>query len=88
VFFGTGNQNRQGQFSRGFEAEADYLGVEYVYKAGYDPPAFIAFFERVQALEKQKPGLMAKAFSNHPQTGDRVRKAQLLLVSLPPTQHR
>ena len=76
------------KFSRGFEAEADYLGVEYMYKAGCDPQAFIAFFERVQALEKQKPGLMAKAFSNHPQTGDRLRKTQLLLISLPPTQHR
>src|SRR5947208_9669902 len=44
------------KFSRGFETEADYLGVEYLYKAGYDPQAFTAFFEKVQALEKKKPG--------------------------------
>src|SRR5581483_8932303 len=64
------------KFSRGFEAEADYLGVEYLYKAGYVPQAFISFFERVQALEKQKPGIIAKAFSDHPQTGDRIHKTQ------------
>jgi predicted Zn-dependent protease len=64
------------KFSRGFEAEADYLGVEYLYKTGYDPLAFISFFERVQAQEKQKPGMIAKAFSTHPQTADRVHKTQ------------
>jgi predicted Zn-dependent protease len=64
------------KFSRGFEAEADYLGVEYLYKAGYDPQAFISFFERVQTAEKQNPGLIAKAFSTHPQTADRVKKTQ------------
>src|SRR5262245_41989558 len=49
------------KFSRGFESEADYLGIEYMYKAGYDPQAFTAFFEKVQALEKSKPGLVSKA---------------------------
>ena len=64
------------KFARSFEAEADYLGVEYLYKAGYDPQALISFFERVQAGEKQKPGFMAKAFSTHPQTADRIKKTQ------------
>jgi len=63
-------------FSRGFEAEADYLGVEYMYKAGYDPESFIAFFEKVQAQEKKKPGSLAKAFATHPQTPDRIAKSQ------------
>jgi predicted Zn-dependent protease len=64
------------KFSRSFEAEADYLGVEYLYQAGYDPQAFILFFEHIQALEKQKPGVMTKMFSDHPQTADRLRKTQ------------
>jgi len=63
-------------FSRDFEAQADYLGVQYMYRAGYDPQAFISFFEKVQALEKRKPGMVAKAFSDHPQTPDRILHSQ------------
>jgi predicted Zn-dependent protease len=64
------------KFQRGYEAEADYLGLQYMYKAGYDPQAFIAFFEKVKALEKEKPGALSKAFSTHPQTPDRILKSQ------------
>ena len=63
-------------FSRGFEAEADYLGLQYMYKTGYDPQAFISFFEKVQAQEKKKPGTLAKAFATHPQTPDRISRSQ------------
>jgi hypothetical protein len=63
-------------FSREFEAQADYLGVQYMYRAGYDPQAFISFFEKVQALEKRKPGMVSKAFSDHPQTPDRILHSQ------------
>jgi beta-barrel assembly-enhancing protease len=75
------------KFSRGFESEADYLGLQYMYKAGYDPQAFTAFFERVDALNKEKPGTLAKAFSTHPQTPDRIAKTRkeidTVLPSLP-----
>ena len=64
------------KFSRGFESEADMLGLEYMYKAGYDPTAFVDFFEKIETLEKTKPGTMAKVFSTHPMTDDRIRAAQ------------
>jgi len=63
-------------FSRGFEAQADYLGLQYMYKTGYDPQAFVSFFEKLQAKEKKKPGTLARAFSTHPQTPDRIEKSQ------------
>jgi predicted Zn-dependent protease len=63
-------------FQRSFEAEADYLGLQYMYKAGYDPQSFVAFFEKLQAMEKRKPGTLAKAFASHPQTPDRIAKSQ------------
>ena len=63
-------------FSRSFESEADYLGLQYMYKAGYDPNAFVQFFEKLQAREKKKPGTLAKAFSTHPQTPDRISRSQ------------
>jgi predicted Zn-dependent protease len=64
------------KFSREFEGQADYLGVQYMYRAGYDPQAFITFFEKVQALEKRKPGAVAKVFADHPQTPDRILHSQ------------
>jgi len=64
------------KFSRGFEGEADYLGVQYMYKAGYDPQAYVSFFEKVKAQEKKKPGTLAKAFASHPPTPDRILKTQ------------
>ncbi len=64
------------RFERGFEGEADYLGLQYMYKAGYDPQAFIDFFEKIKALEKEKPGALSKAFSTHPPTPDRILKSQ------------
>jgi predicted Zn-dependent protease len=64
------------QFSKAFESEADLLGLEYMYKTGYDPEAFVDFFEKIQSLEKKKPGTMAKVFSTHPPTEDRIVKSQ------------
>ena len=64
------------QFSRGFEREADLLGLQYLYKAGYDPTSFVDFFEKLQSLEKKKPGTFAKVFASHPMTDDRIVTAQ------------
>jgi len=74
------------KFSRGFEAQADYLGIEYMYKAGYDPQAFVSFFEKIQAQEKKKPGTISKAFSTHPQTPDRIEKSQEEIARILPAK--
>ncbi|HET7442422.1 MAG TPA: M48 family metalloprotease, partial [Terriglobales bacterium] len=75
------------RFSRGFESEADFLGLQYMYKSGYDPQAFTAFFEKVEALNKQKPGTLAKAFSTHPQTPDRIAKTQKEIATVLPARN-
>ncbi|HWF11231.1 MAG TPA: M48 family metalloprotease [Bryobacteraceae bacterium] len=62
--------------STGFESEADMLGLEYVYKAGYDPGAFVDFFEKIESQEKKKPGTMSKLFSSHPPTENRIKSSQ------------
>ena len=57
--------------------QADHLGLEYMYKTGCDPVAFLDFFERIQTMEKKKPGTVAKVFSSHPPTKDLIRRAQV-----------
>ena len=74
------------KFSREFEAQADYLGVQYMYRAGYDPQAYISFFERVQVLEKHKPGTVAKVFSDHPQTPERILHTQEEIAHILPAR--
>src|SRR5271165_5219182 len=74
------------KFSRNFEAQADYLGVQYMYRAGYDPSAFVSFFEKIQAMEKKKPGTLAKAFSDHPQTPDRIGHSQEEIAHILPAK--
>jgi predicted Zn-dependent protease len=88
IFLGgwTGYAIRQGMslavplgfltFSRHDEAEADMLGLQYMYKTGYDPNSFVDFFEKIQSQEKRKPGSMSKLFSSHPMTDDRIKAAQ------------
>ena len=74
------------QFSRTFEAEADWLGLQYMYKAGYDPQAFIQFFEKIDALEKHKPGTLAKVFADHPQTPDRIMHSEEEIATIMPAR--
>jgi predicted Zn-dependent protease len=70
------------KFSRNFEAEADYLGIQYLYKTGYDPNALVDFFEKIQTMEKRKPGTVSKLFATHPPTDDRIEKCQKEVAGL------
>jgi predicted Zn-dependent protease len=64
------------KYSRNFEREADLLGLQYLYKAGYDPAAMVDFFEKLEAMEKEKPGTMAELFRSHPVTSERMKNTQ------------
>jgi predicted Zn-dependent protease len=74
------------KFSRDQEREADYLGLQYMYKAGYDPNAFVSFFEKLQAQERRRPGSIPKIFSDHPPTPERVQKAQEEIQTILPAK--
>jgi predicted Zn-dependent protease len=74
------------EFQREFEEQADWLGVEYMYDAGYDPQQLIAFFEKIEALQKTKPGLISKTFSTHPQTPARVERTQHEIATILPAR--
>lgn len=71
------------KFSRGAETEADKLGVQYMYAAGYDPGAMSTMFEKLASQNKKKPGFLSKAFSTHPQSVDRMEASRTLVARFP-----
>jgi predicted Zn-dependent protease len=75
-------------FSRAYETEADYLGLQYLYAAGYDPTAAIDMFEKIVSLQKQKPGSIAKIFSTHPMNDDRLKKTQAEIQKILPQKEQ
>jgi predicted Zn-dependent protease len=74
------------KFTRDSEKEADFLGLQYMYKSGYDPNAFVSFFEKIEAEERRHPGSIPKIFSTHPPTPDRVQKAQEEIATILPAR--
>jgi predicted Zn-dependent protease len=74
------------KFSRDDEREADFLGLQYMYKAGYDPNSYITFFERIQADEKRRPGTIPKVFSTHPPTPERIERTQKEIARILPAK--
>lgn len=64
------------KFARGDESEADYLGTQYMYAAGYDPTGAVSIFEKIESLNRSKPGLAVRIFSTHPMDADRIQKTQ------------
>lgn len=74
------------KFTRDEERQADFLGLQYMYKAGYDPNSFIAFFEKIEALEKKQPGTIPKIFSDHPPTPDRVEASEKEIATILPAR--
>ena len=74
------------KFSRDDERQADFLGLQYMYKAGYDPNSYVTFFERIQADEKRRPGTIGKAFSTHPPTPERIENTQKEIARILPAR--
>jgi hypothetical protein len=74
------------KFSREYEAEADYLGIQYAYRAGYDPQGMVSIFEKLDALEKHKPGAISRAFSDHPATPDRIGNVEDEIATILPAR--
>jgi len=74
------------KFSRDAEREADFLGLQYMYKAGYDPNSYVTFFERIQADEKRRPGTIGKAFSTHPPSTERIENTQKEIARILPAK--
>ena len=71
------------KFSRGAEEEADRLGVQYMWAAGYDPGAMATMFEKLEAKNKKKPGTISKLFADHPAPADRRASAIALAARFP-----
>jgi len=76
------------KFSRDAEREADFLGLQYMYKAGYDPNSYVSFFEKIQAEERRKPGSIPKVFSTHPPTPERIQNTQKEIATILPTREQ
>ncbi len=64
------------KFNRSLEAEADYLGIQYMYKAGYDPNSYVAFFGKIIEQDRRSPGSIPSVFASHPPTPDRIVKSE------------
>jgi predicted Zn-dependent protease len=75
------------KFSRNAEAEADFLGIQYMYKAGYDPNSYVAFFGKVIQEERRSPGSVPSVFADHPPTGERILKAEEEIKDLLPKRN-
>jgi predicted Zn-dependent protease len=76
------------KFNRSAEAEADYLGIQYMYKAGYDPNSYVAFFGKVMEEERRVPGSMPQVFMDHPPTGDRIIKSEEEIKAILPKREQ
>lgn len=74
-------------YSREMESQADFLGVETMYKAGYNPQGMVTFFRKLEAEGQKDPGKIAQFFSTHPATPERIASIQQEIAKLPPKSY-
>lgn len=72
------------KFDRNQEEGADFLGIQYMWKAGYDPQDLVTFFGKVVNEERQSPGSVSQIFMDHPPTPDRIIKCEEEIKGLLP----
>lgn len=72
------------KYSRDAEREADRLGMDAMYAAGYDPTGMVTMFQELLAQQRSSPGGVAKFFSSHPLTEERIANARAQMATLPP----
>ena len=73
-------------FTRHDESEADYLGVQYMYAAGYDPTGAIGIFEKLESMLKTKPSAVAKVLATHPMDSDRIDRTEKEIQRILPSK--
>jgi predicted Zn-dependent protease len=83
---GIGEQTAFLKLSRAAESEADYLGTQYMYAAGYDPTGAISIFEKIESMQKSKPSTFGRIFSTHPMDADRIDKTQQEIQKILPAK--
>jgi len=72
------------KFSREDEAQADFLGLQYMWKAGYDPNAYLSMFAKIIQEGRSTPGSVAGVFMDHPPTKDRIINAEKEIKTILP----
>src|SRR3954447_10618400 len=83
---GVGTQTAFLKLSRAAESEADYLGTQYLYAAGYDPMGAISIFEKIESMQKSQPGVLGRVFSTHPMDAERIDKTQREIEKILPAK--
>jgi hypothetical protein len=69
------------KYSRDSETEADMVGAQIMYDAGYDPRAMVAFFEKLKTEQGTSSG--PSFLASHPDPGDRARNVASILSRFP-----
>ena len=75
------------KYSRDAETEADMVGAQIMYDAGYDPEACVTFFLKLkqqQGKSSSGPSFLA----SHPDPGDRAQNVKKILSRFPPKQYQ
>lgn len=74
------------KYSRDAETEADMVGAQIIYDAGYDPQAMVTFFQKLKAQQGGKSG--PSFLASHPDPGNRAQNVSSILSRFPAKQYQ